>query len=138
MVRGGTPLDEREIGNLSFHLDLSQPIYEQILEQMSGAVVRGDMMPGEKVPSVRDMAQALRVTPNTVMHAYQEMDRRGLTESRRGQGTFITESMDKIVTFREGLAGRLVGEFVIKMQTLGFSIPDVMTLLADWGKHEDA
>lgn len=43
MVRGGNCLDERQVGSLRFYLDLSQPIYEQILEQMSEAVVRGEM-----------------------------------------------------------------------------------------------
>ena len=89
-------LDERQVSSLRFRLDLSRPIYEQILEQMSSAIARGDFALGEKIPSVREMAQALRVTPNTVMHAYQEMEREGLTETRRGQGTFITTSRERV------------------------------------------
>ncbi len=118
-------MDERKVGALSFRLDLSQPIYEQILEQMSGAVVRGEIALGEKIPSVREMAQALKVTPNTVMHAYQEMERNGLTETRRGQGTFITTSQTRVEEFKADLATRLVDEFLTKMRDLGYSLEDV-------------
>ncbi|MGZ4106324.1 MAG: GntR family transcriptional regulator [Tumebacillaceae bacterium] len=113
-------MEERQVGSLRFHLDLSQPIYEQIVQQMSSAIARGEIPLGEKIPSVRDMAQALKITPNTVMHAYQEMDRNGLTETRRGPGTFITTSQERVDTFRSQLAQQVVVEFLTKMQSLGY------------------
>lgn len=122
---GGNVLDERQVGALHFQLDLSQPIYEQILQQMSNAVARGEITLGEKIPSVREMAQALRVTPNTVMHAYQEMERQGLTETRRGQGTFITTSRGTVAQFRTDLAESIIDEFLAKMQNLGYSWTDI-------------
>lgn len=118
-------MDERQVGSLRFRLDLSQPLYEQILQQMSSAVARGEIELGEKIPSVRELAQALRVTPNTVMHAYQEMDRIGLTETRRGQGTFITTSRERVEQFRTELAHRVVDEFFAKMTSLGFGWADI-------------
>jgi GntR family transcriptional regulator len=122
-------LDERQVGSLRFRLDLSRPIYEQILEQMSSAIARGDIPLGEKIPSVREMAQALRVTPNTVMHAYQEMEREGLTETRRGQGTFITTSQERVEQFRTELAHRVMEEFLQKMRSLGYSWEDILKYL---------
>ncbi len=119
-------LDERQVSSLRFRLDLSRPIYEQILEQMSSAIARGDFALGEKIPSVREMAQALRVTPNTVMHAYQEMEREGLTETRRGQGTFITTSRERVDQFRTELAHRVMEEFLQKMKSLGYSWEDIL------------
>lgn len=124
-ARGGNALDERQVASLRFRLDLSQPIYEQILQQMSSAVARGEIGLGEKIPSVRELAQALRVTPNTVMHAYQEMDRIGLTETRRGQGTFITTSQEKVEEFRTELARTVVDEFFHKMTSLGYGWTDI-------------
>lgn len=125
MVNGGSLLDERQVGSIRFQIDLSQPIYEQILEQMSRAVARGDIPLGERIPSVRELANALKVTPNTVMHAYQEMDRMGLTETRRGQGTFITTSEQRVQQFRDQLIGNVVDEFLEKMNSLGLSQTDI-------------
>ncbi len=122
-------MDERQVGSLRFRLDLSQPIYEQILQQMASAIARGEIALGEKIPSVREMAQGLKVTPNTVMHAYQEIERNGLTETRRGQGTFITISQDKIDKFRKELANRVIDEFLEKMSSLGYSYDDIQQYL---------
>ncbi|MCL6453956.1 MAG: GntR family transcriptional regulator [Alicyclobacillus sp.] len=122
-------MDERQIGSLRFQLDLSQPIYEQILQQMSSAVVRGEIALGEKIPSVRELAQALKVTPNTVMHAYQEMERSGLTETRRGQGTFITSSRERVEQFRSELADEVIDAFLQRMMALGYSLADIRKLL---------
>lgn len=124
-------MEDLRVGSLHFRLDLSQPLYEQILDQMSGAVARGEIALGQKIPSVREMAQALRVTPNTVMHAYQEMERLGLTETRRGQGTFITTSEQRVARFRDEFARRAVQEFMEKMHRLGFSWEDILRYLRE-------
>ncbi|MDQ0188963.1 GntR family transcriptional regulator [Alicyclobacillus cycloheptanicus] len=124
-------MDDRTVGSLHFQLDLSQPIYEQILHQMSTAVVRGKIALGEKIPSVREMAQALRVTPNTVMHAYQEMERHGLTETHRGQGTFVTTSRERVEQFRSELANTVIDEFLEKMKSLGFSAQDIQAAIRE-------
>ncbi|MGZ4135532.1 MAG: GntR family transcriptional regulator [Tumebacillaceae bacterium] len=128
-------MEERQVGSLRFHLDLSQPIYEQIVQQMSSAIARGEIPLGEKIPSVRDMAQALKITPNTVMHAYQEMDRNGLTETRRGQGTFITTSQERVDTFRTQLAQQVVAEFLTKMQSLGYSWDEIERDIRERKEH---
>ncbi|MGZ4163543.1 MAG: GntR family transcriptional regulator [Tumebacillaceae bacterium] len=128
-------MEERQVGSLRFHLDLSQPIYEQIVQQMSSAIARGEIPLGEKIPSVRDMAQALKITPNTVMHAYQEMDRNGLTETRRGQGTFITTSQERVDTFRSQLAQQVVAEFLTKMQSLGYSWDEIERDIRERKEH---
>jgi GntR family transcriptional regulator len=124
-------VDERQVGSLRFYLDLSQPLYEQILQQMRSAIVRGEIGLGEKIPSVRELARALRVNPNTVSHAYQELERDGLTETRRGQGTFITTSRERIEQFRVGLVERAVEEFIEKMQSLGCSWEEIEHYLHD-------
>ena len=60
------------------------PIYEQIIGQIVFAVAASDLAPGEMVPSVRDLAAELVVNPNTVVRAYQELERAGILESKRG------------------------------------------------------
>ncbi|MCL6636610.1 MAG: GntR family transcriptional regulator [Alicyclobacillus sp.] len=122
-------MEERRVGALTFHLDWSQPLYEQIMQQMRQAIAKGELGPGEKIPSVREMAQSLRVNPNTVSHAYQQLERDGLTETRRGQGTFITTSAATIQRFRQDMAQRLTREFLQQMFAYGLSWPDIVQLL---------
>ncbi|PRX39025.1 GntR family transcriptional regulator [Planifilum fimeticola] len=131
-------MDERQVGSLTFYLDLSQPLYEQILQQMRNAIVKGEMALGEKIPSVRDMARALKVNPNTVIRAYQELERDGLTETRRGQGTFITTSQERVERIRNELAQHAIEEFLEKMQSLGYSWEEIERCLQDKKKEDTA
>jgi GntR family transcriptional regulator len=131
-------VDERQVGSLKFYLDLSQPLYEQILQQMRSAIAKGEIALGEKIPSVREMAHALKVNPNTVSRAYQELERDGLTETRRGQGTFITTSQERVERFRTELMQRVVEEFLEKMQSLGYSWDEIERCLQDKKKEATA
>ena len=124
-------MEERDVGSLRFVLDLSRPIYEQIIQQLSGAIARGDLDLGEKIPSVRDLAQGLKAAPNTVLHAYQELERVRLIETRRGQGTFVTMSMAVIQKFRAKLAQERLREFRQQMERLGFSLKEIRHLLGE-------
>ncbi len=67
------------------------PIYEQIVEYICGSVTAGVYRPGEALPSIRALAQRLVVNPNTIQRAYQELERQGLVEMRRGLGMFVTD-----------------------------------------------
>lgn len=73
------------------HLDPTdgRPIYQQIVDEVRRAVALGTVAPDEPLPSVRALAVALRVNPNTVQQAYRELERAGVVYSRRGQGTFV-------------------------------------------------
>ncbi|MCL6445909.1 MAG: GntR family transcriptional regulator [Alicyclobacillus sp.] len=124
-------MDARRIGTLTFHLDLSQPLYEQILRQMRQAIAKGEMAPGDKIPSVRELAQGLRVNPNTVSHAYQELERDGLTETRRGQGTYVTTSADRVQQFRDEWARNMTRDFLDSMHAHGFSWMDIQRFLRE-------
>lgn len=124
-------MHERQVGSLTFHLDLSHPLYEQVLQQMRSAIVRGEIALGEKIPSVREMAMALKINPNTVMHAYKEMERDGLTETRRGQGTFITASKERVEAFRSQLAQQALNEFLETMRNFGYSLADIQRILTE-------
>ena len=67
------------------------PIYTQIMEQVSQAIAKGSLMPGEKLPPVRKLAEDLVVNPNTVAKAIQLLEQRGLVTTRIGSGTFVAE-----------------------------------------------
>ena len=65
------------------------PIYAQIVGQVRAAVAAGELVEGDSLPSVRQLAGELRVNPNTVAQAYRELEREGITYVQRGQGTFV-------------------------------------------------
>lgn len=67
----------------------STPIWEQIVSGMKELVLRKVLSPGDKLPSVRELASLLVVNPNTVSKAYQELERQGIIETLRGRGTFV-------------------------------------------------
>jgi GntR family transcriptional regulator len=68
------------------------PIWRQIEEGMRRMISLGTLVPGDAVPSVRDLAQQLRVNPNTVARAYQRLTDAGVFSVRRGEGTFVAET----------------------------------------------
>ena len=70
------------------------PIFEQIADAVQAALARGELGPGDKLPSARALAEELRVNPNTVIRAFELLEQRGITETRRGLGTFVREDVD--------------------------------------------
>ncbi|CAD2079609.1 GntR family transcriptional regulator [Jeotgalicoccus coquinae] len=74
------------------------PIYEQITENVKRLIIQGVLLPEEKLPSVRSLAQELTINPNTIQKAYRELEREGYVISRPGKGSFVndmTETMNR-------------------------------------------
>ena len=69
-----------------------RPIYVQIMDEMRRALVTGILAPDDPLPSVRQLAAELRINPNTVSQAYRELERQGVVEARRGQGTYVVQT----------------------------------------------
>ncbi|MHB8072967.1 GntR family transcriptional regulator [Desulfosporosinus fructosivorans] len=125
-----------QVGDFKFSLDLSKPLYEQVLQHIRQAIARGDVQLGTKLPSVRDLALQLKLNPNTVMRAYQELDRDHLTETRRGQGTFITTDSKTVKHVKKALASEAVISFVLSMEKLGIDRSSAESLLKEVTWHE--
>jgi GntR family transcriptional regulator len=69
----------------------AMPIYVQVTEQIRQRVAAGVLVPGDQLPSVRELASQLLINPNTAVRIYRDLEREGLLEFRRGQGTFVSE-----------------------------------------------
>ena len=83
-----------------FDIDVKSrvPIYEQIIENVKRLIIQGVLLPEEKLPSVRSLAQELTINPNTIQKAYRELEREGFVISRPGKGSFVndmTETMNR-------------------------------------------
>ncbi|OZM56264.1 GntR family transcriptional regulator [Lottiidibacillus patelloidae] len=90
------------------------PIWEQIVNQVKEMILKGIMQPNDKLLSVRELSSTLLVNPNTVSKAYQELERQGIIETRRGKGTFVSENIKKqidderIIVMKESLKQLIV------------------------------
>lgn len=76
---------------IAFHLDNRSgvPTYLQLVQQVRQAIRLGILHPGDQLPTVKEVVATLTINPNTVLHAYRQLDMEGLTEGRRGVGTFV-------------------------------------------------
>jgi len=107
---------------MRINFDESKPIYLQIADAIKKAIVRGEYGMGDKVPSVRELAIELKVNPNTVQHAYQELLREEVIFTKRGQGNFVTEDPEKLRELRESMLNQLVDKFVDDLKGIGIPI----------------
>ncbi len=106
------------------------PIYAQIVGQVRSAVAAGELVEGDSLPSVRQLAGELRVNPNTVAQAYRELEREGITYVQRGQGTFVAAMHpDRRDAEREELARALVDRMLDEALRLGISPAEVREML---------
>ncbi len=113
-----------------------RPIYLQIKEELCRMIAREELSPGGKVPSVREMAQRMQVNPNTVQRAYREMEEENLFFTRRGQGTFITETPEALSRLRMKLARAGACDYARVGRSLGLDRETMQRLLQEAMERE--
>lgn len=101
------------------------PIYLQIMGRLQRQMIRGDIQPGDRLPSVRTLAREYGVNPNTAARVYREMEALGLCSTRRGLGTFATGDPAGREAARQRLADALVRNFIRDMTDLGYSAREI-------------
>ncbi len=114
---------------MAWNLDSDRPIYTQIVEKLQMQIVSGFYKPGEKLPSVRELACAACVNPNTMQKAFTELERSELILTQRTSGRFVTEDIDMIKQVQTTLAEEQIKIFMDKMRELGFNREEIVTLL---------
>lgn len=102
-----------------------RPIYEQVKDDLRHLVVTGAMHPGEKLPSVRELAVSLAINPNTIQRAYRELENEGYIISVPGKGSFCAQIMPRSDPRREELLAQLE-ETVRELRWLGMSDEEIM------------
>ena len=106
--------------------DSGKPIYTQLAEEIMRRAVRGELAPGDRIPSAREFAATHVVNPNTVARAYQELERDGFIVTRRGLGSFVTEDETRIRTARDTLVQDALQGAITNLRALGLSDPEIM------------
>ena len=106
-----------------------KPIYSQLVDLVCGEILKGNLQPGDKMQSVREYSLEVGVNVNTVQRVYKELELMGLTETKRGQGTFITTDKARILYLREDMKVELVTQFIQSIAAFGFSKEEIIQIL---------
>ena len=117
--------------------DDRMPIYRQIILRFNRAFVRGDIQPGDRIPSIRELSALLRVNTNTIQRVYQEMERDVLINSRRGTGYYFTEDSKMTEKLRRDLTSESVQRFVDEMSALGLKNKEIYDEVKSYLKGVD-
>jgi len=102
-----------------------EPVYIQIAEHIKAVLASGEIGPGSRVPSVRELAAGFGVNPNTVQKALKELESSGYLFSERTSGRFITDDVDKLQELKSKIPGKLVKKFIADMAALGIEKNDL-------------
>jgi DNA-binding transcriptional regulator YhcF (GntR family) len=103
----------------------SQPIYSQLADRIKKQILRGELEPGDKLPSVREMGIQANVNPNTVQRTYRELEGLRIVETKRGQGTFVTENETTLSVMRDELKQEEISAFVKGMHEMGYTDDEI-------------
>lgn len=113
--------------NIQIDLKSGVPFYRQIIDQVKSAMSAGMLDPGDRLPTVRQLAVDLSINPNTVSRAYTELELTGLVETQLGSGTFVSHkevSHDDMEQQR--MLDQLCQEFLSKASSYGFTLDDIV------------
>ncbi len=112
------------------------PIYLQIMNFIKEEIITGKLKGGDKLVSVRELSQQLKVNPNTVQRAYQELEREGLTYTQRGMGNFVSEDKSLILKLKKEMSKDILDNFIDGMMKLGFDSLEIASLVNERLKKE--
>ncbi len=108
------------------------PIYLQVINELKKKMVKGELKPGEKMPSGRDLAVAYKVNQNTAARIYREMEMSGYCFTKRGIGTFVSEEENMFQDLKKEMADELLKNFMHEMSGLGYQKDDIISQIADY------
>jgi GntR family transcriptional regulator len=117
--------------------DASRPIYAQLVERLKARILAGTYPPGGHLDSVRDLAAAAGVNPNTMQRALAQLETEGLVRTERTAGRYVTEDTALIEQLRAATARTLASDFLEKMRGIGYSPAQTAALLEHWDAKED-
>lgn len=118
---------------MKFEFDNNIPIYVQLVEQLKIYIISGNIKPGERLPSVRELALQTKVNPNTMQKALMELEDLELIYTERTNGKFVTENISKIEKLKLEYANDLSKKYLSSMKSIGFSEIEAIKYLKEIG-----
>ena len=110
--------------------DNNTPIYIQVMDMIKKQIVSKELQGGDKLPSVRELAIALKVNPNTIQRTYQELEREGIAETQRGLGRYVTDDGQRTKLLKDEMCNTLIQNFIKEMRDLGFADDYIIQIMS--------
>jgi GntR family transcriptional regulator len=118
--------------DISIDLTDGVPIYRQIINQVKYLVASGLLQPGEELPPIRTLALQLKVTPNTIVKAYDELESSGVVHKRQGSGTFVSDERPKLARLeRRRIIEQRIDALLAEAHQLNFSADDILRMVRE-------
>lgn len=114
-----------------------RPVYQQIMALIRGAILRGELQPGGKIPSVRDLAAEAQVNPNTMQRAMTELERESLLVGGGTSGRTVTEDQEVLEQLRSRTLEELARECAEKFMVFGITPSQAAQLLLNLEKEKE-
>lgn len=111
--------------------DAGSPIYMQIMQKIKMLIISGEWKPGQRMPTVRELAINYGVNPNTMQRSLLELERESLLYSERTSGRFVTQDEELIKAVRDTVSKEIVKKFKEEMYQLGYNDEEISSLLGD-------
>mgnify|MGYP004671223987 CR=1 FL=1 len=118
---------------MEFNFDNDRPIYIQLVDNLKKYIISGKVLPGDKLPSVRDLALMIKVNPNTIQSALSELEEIGLIYTERTNGKYVTNNKSIIAKYKKDLIKKETSIYLSSMNELGLNKKEVIKYL----KEED-
>lgn len=124
--------------------DSAVPIYLQIVRAIKHQVAAGRLKPGTQLPTVRELATTLRVNPNTIARAYEQLDQDNVITTQQGRGTYVREQPDRahLARMRQEQLKALLDSVLTQALSLGYTIEEIRDAfeaqLARWARQKKA
>lgn len=122
--------------------DSAVPIYQQIVNSIKHQVATGRLKPGEQLPTVRELAADLRINPNTVARAYDQLDSDSVISTQQGRGTYVRERPDQqhLTRIRQEELRAIMDGAVSRALSMGYTVQEIQaafeTLMKLWAKAQ--
>lgn len=116
---------------MAWSFSSDRPVYLQIAQRIRRSVLSGEYPPGGQIPSVRQLALEAAVNPNTVQHAFSDLEHEGIIISRGTQGRFVTEDRQVIEQMRQEIAMECVRGFLQDLKHLAIDDEQAISMIKE-------
>ena len=105
------------------------PVYLQVIRNFKEKIANGELVPGDEIPSRRELANMLKINPNTAQRAYKEMEEQGLIHTEKNHPSKITTDMKILGMVREELLVEAVDTFVASVRSINVPVDELLNLV---------
>ena len=121
---------------MKFEFNNNTPIYIQLVEMLKISIISGELKPGDRLPSVRELALLTKVNPNTMQKALVELEELSLVYTERTNGKYVTTNTSLISRYKEEHAKTLTEKYFMSMELLGFNKEETIKYLKELGGNK--